>query len=127
MWVTLSCLTLGDPSDCSPLFSSLRGILQARILEWVAISFSRGSSWLRNPTQVTHIAGSFFTIWAIRKAQQWPNYLIWKTSMSFICLFSKREFRSHYPLIIDPSILSFPICFNCWTPENMFNFSFYLL
>ena len=39
-----SCLTLCDPTDCSPPGSSVHGILQARILEWVAISFSRGSS-----------------------------------------------------------------------------------
>ena len=42
--VALSCLTLCDPMDCSPLGSSVHGIYQARILEWVAISFSRGSS-----------------------------------------------------------------------------------
>ena len=43
------------------------GILQARILEWVAIPFSRESSWPRNWTQVSHIAGRFFTIWPTRK------------------------------------------------------------
>ena len=43
--VTQSCLTLWDPVDCSPPGSSIHGILQARILEWVAISFSKGSSW----------------------------------------------------------------------------------
>ena len=42
--VAQSCLTLCDPVDCSPPGSSIHGILQARILEWVAISFSRGSS-----------------------------------------------------------------------------------
>ena len=42
--VAQSCLTLCDPVDCSPPDSSIHGILQARILEWVAISFSRGSS-----------------------------------------------------------------------------------
>ena len=42
--VAQSCLTLCDPMDCSPLGSSVHGILQARILEWVAISSSRGSS-----------------------------------------------------------------------------------
>ena len=42
--VAQSCPTLGDPRDCSPPGSSVHGILQARILEWVAISFSRGSS-----------------------------------------------------------------------------------
>ena len=42
--VAQSCPTLCDPVDCSPPDSSIHGILQARILEWVAISFSRGSS-----------------------------------------------------------------------------------
>ena len=46
--VTQSCLTLFDPMDCSPPGSSVHGILQARILEWVAISISRGSSKLRD-------------------------------------------------------------------------------
>ena len=44
------CLTLCDPMDCSPLGSSVHGILQARILEWVSISFSKGSSQLRDQT-----------------------------------------------------------------------------
>ena len=55
--------------DCSLPGSSLHGILQARILEWVAISFSRGSSWPRNRTWISCIAGRFFTDWAIREAQ----------------------------------------------------------
>ena len=46
------CLTFCDPMDCSPPGSSLHGILQARILEWVAISSSRGSSRLRDRTRV---------------------------------------------------------------------------
>ena len=44
-----------DPMDCNPLVSSVHGILQARILEWVVISFSRGSSQPRNQTQVSCI------------------------------------------------------------------------
>ena len=52
---------LEDPMDCSPLGSSVHGILQARILESVAILFSRGSSWPRDQTQVSYIAGGFFT------------------------------------------------------------------
>ena len=62
--VTQSCLTLCDPMDCSPPGSSIHGILQARVQEWVAISFSRGSSWPRDQTWVSCIAGGFFTIWA---------------------------------------------------------------
>ena len=54
--VAQSCLTLCDPMD-----SSLHGILQARILEWVAVAFSRGSSQPRNQTQVSCIIDRFFT------------------------------------------------------------------
>ena len=54
--------------DRSPLGSSVRGILQARILEWIAISFPRGSSQPRDQTWVTCIAGRFFTVWATREA-----------------------------------------------------------
>ena len=50
--------------DYSALSSSVHGILQARILEWVAIGFSRGSSWPRDQTQVSHIVDRFFTVWA---------------------------------------------------------------
>ena len=56
------CLTLCDPMSCSLPGSSVHGILQARILEWVAIPFSRGSSQPRDGTQVSHIAGVFFTV-----------------------------------------------------------------
>ena len=66
--VAQSCLTLSHPMDCSPPGSSVHGILQARILEWVAISFPKGSSWPRGQTQVSQTGGSFFTIWATREA-----------------------------------------------------------
>ena len=56
--VAQSCPTLCDSMDCSPPGSSIHGILQARILEWVAISFSRESSQPKDRTQVSHIAGS---------------------------------------------------------------------
>ena len=56
------CLTLCDPLDCSPPGSSVHGILQARILEWVAMPSSRGSSLARDQTQVSHITGRFFTV-----------------------------------------------------------------
>ena len=62
--VNQSCPTLRDSIDYSPPGSSVHGILQARILEWVAISFSRGSSWPRDWTQLSFIAGRFFTVWA---------------------------------------------------------------
>ena len=63
------CLTLWDPIDCSPPGSSVHGVLQARTLEWVAIPFSRGSSWPRDQTQVSCTAGRFLTLWSTRKAQ----------------------------------------------------------
>ena len=53
--------------DCSPPGSSIHGLLQARVLEWVAISFSRGSSRPRDRTQVSCIVGTHFTIWATRE------------------------------------------------------------
>ena len=56
------CPTLCDPKDCSPPGSSVPGVSQARILEWVAMSFSRGCSQCRDQTQASHIAGGFFTI-----------------------------------------------------------------
>ena len=65
MKVTQSCLTLCDLMDYT-----VHGILQARILEWVAFPFSRGSSHPRDWTQVSHIAGRFFTSWAIREAHK---------------------------------------------------------
>ena len=60
--VTQSCLILCNPMDCSPPGSSVHGILQARILEWAAISSSRGSSQPRDRTQVACMAGGFFII-----------------------------------------------------------------
>ena len=62
--VAKSCPTLGDPMDYT-----VHGILQARILEWVAISFSSGSSKPRDWTQVSCFAGGFFTCWAVREAR----------------------------------------------------------
>ena len=58
--VTQSCLTLCDRMGYSPPGPSVHGILQARMLEWVAIPFSRGSSQSRSQTQVSCTAGGFF-------------------------------------------------------------------
>ena len=73
---------LGESESCSVVSNSLWphglcGILQARILEWVAFSFSVGSSQPRDRTQVSCIAGEFFTSWATGEAQEyWSGYLI---------------------------------------------------
>ena len=78
--VAQSCLTLCDPMDYSLSGFSIDGIFQARVLEWIAISFSRGSSWPRNRTQVSCIAGRHFTVWATREAIEYgkatPNTAI---------------------------------------------------
>ena len=67
--VAQSCPTLCDPMDCSLPGSLVHGIFQARILEWAAISFSRGSSQPRDWTRVSRIAGRRFTVWAISRVQ----------------------------------------------------------
>ena len=71
MKVAQSCLTLCDSMD-----NTVCGLLQDRILKWVAVPFSRGSSQPRDRTQVSHITGGFFTSWATREAQEywsaWP-------------------------------------------------------
>ena len=64
---------VSDHMDYSLSGSSVHGIFQARVLEWIAISFSRGSSRPRNRTQVSSIAGRRFTIWATREAQRVLN------------------------------------------------------
>ena len=64
--VAQSCLALCDPVDYT-----VHGILQARILEWVASPVSRGSSQPGDRTQVPHIAGGFFTSWTTREVQEY--------------------------------------------------------
>ena len=74
--VTRSCPALCDPMDCSPLGSSVHGILQARILEWVGMPSFRGSSKPRDQTQVSHIAGGFLTISSLKihlKSHSWGS------------------------------------------------------
>ena len=67
--VAQSCPTLCDHTDCSPPGSSVHGVLQARILEWVAMPSSRGYSQPRDWTQVSYIAGRFFINWATGQIQ----------------------------------------------------------
>ena len=67
------CETLCDPKDCSLAGSSVHGIFQARVLEWVVISFSRGSSWPRDWTQVSCTAGRRFILWATKEAPSLIN------------------------------------------------------
>jgi len=85
--VIQSCPTLCDPTD-----HTVHGILQARILEWVAIPFSRESFQPRDQTQFSHITGGFFTSWATREAlsslKSWQNIrsqLIFATWVGKLC------------------------------------------
>ena len=79
--VTQSCPTLCDPMDCT-----VHGILQARILEWVAYPFSSRSSQPRNWTRVSCTASGFFTSWATRKDQEY-----WSSSLSPPVIFPTQE------------------------------------
>ena len=74
--VAQSCPTLCDPMDSSLSGASVHGIFQARVLQWIAISFSRGSSGLRNRTRVSRIAGRRFTVWATREAH-YGTLILW--------------------------------------------------
>ena len=78
-WKSLSRVQLGNPMNYT-----VHGVLQARILEWAAFPFSRGSSQPRDQTQVSCIAGGFFTSWASREAHRSQNQtqLKWLSSSS---------------------------------------------
>ena len=78
VYVSHSVVSNSLSMDCSPPGSSVHGILQARILEWVAIPFSRGYSQPRDQTWVSCIADRFFTIWATRETLMFDiNEHIW--------------------------------------------------
>ena len=81
--------------DCSPPGSSVHGILQAKILEWVVISFSRGSSWPRDWTRVSCLAGGFFTTEPPRKASLSLFLVYLELFFAFLlCLFLQWNFYS---------------------------------
>ena len=81
---SLSYVRLCNPMDCSLPGSSVHGIFQARVLEWVAMSFSRRSSWPRNRTQVSHIVGRRFTSEPPGKSLGTPNLFIFILEMGII-------------------------------------------
>ena len=76
--VAQPCPTLCDPIDCSLPGSSVHGIFQARVLEWVAISFSRGSSRPRDWTRVSRIVGRCFTFCLTKEIATHSNILAWR-------------------------------------------------
>ena len=79
--LTQLCLTLCDPMDCSLSRSSIHGFFQARVLEWVAISYSRRSFQSRDWTRVFRMVGRRFTVWAPWEAPLYPIkskiFVIW--------------------------------------------------
>ena len=87
--------------DCSPPASSVRGILQARVLEWGAISFSMGSSPPRDQTQVSLIAGRPFPNWATREASL-KNNLVFKKKATegYISLGTADTFLQFLPTLV---------------------------
>ena len=89
MLVTQPCPTLCNPIDCSPPVCSILGILQARMLKWVAISFSRWSYWPRDQIQVSHIAGRFFTIWGTRSLNTLNTLLSYGPAVTLLFIHSK--------------------------------------
>ena len=111
------CVTFCDPTDCSLAGSSIHAIFQARVLEWIAISFSTVSSWPRDRTQVSHIADRCFTLWATREAlpnrklRQFTGFLfflfclILRVILTFIVIF-------HHDETTEPTFysISLPLC-----------------
>ena len=97
MKVIQSCPTLCDPIDYT-----VHGILQARILEWVAVPFSRGSSQPRDWTQVSSIASRFLTSWATRKAAE-PQGIHPEVLKNFISQGVEEDLHWLFPLL--PKVL----------------------
>ena len=109
MLVAQLCPTLCDPMDCSRPGSLVHGILQAKILEWVAIPFSR-SSQPRDRTQGSHTAVGFFTIWATREAQAPPlNGISFLSVLIYIRV--KVSWRSFQPCHQVTSLIALIIIF----------------
>ena len=113
--VAQSCLTLCDPMNCSLPGSTVHGIFQAKVLEWIAISFSGVSSWPRDQTHgscVSCIAGEFLTCWAIGEAISWPYVRVYFwTSESFPLIYVSifmpvSYYFDHYVVVVS-------VQFNC--------------
>ena len=97
-----SCPTLCDPMDCSLPGFSVHRFFQARVLEWVAIAFSRGSSWPRDRTRVSHIVGRRFTLWVTREALLRPGL---NMSVCLTGLSASRLDPSYLSVTLQPQVL----------------------
>ena len=119
--------------DCSLPGSSIHGISQTRILEWVALPFSRGSSWSGDRTHVSFLAGLFFYHWATREAPMWLKQL------KFVFSQFKRLDGSDFhflwafsPWIVDISFfvcphMAFPLCASIFGVCVFYVFQFLLI
>ena len=110
-----SCLSLCNPMDCSPPGSSVHGILQARILEWVAMPFSRGSSWPRDRTHVSYV--SCTGKWIFTTSATWEAQLIF--SVVLISAEQQSDLVTHthiHTRILFLKMCSFLLSFiiGCW-------------
>ena len=110
--VTQLYLTLSDPMDCSPPGSPVHGISQARILKWVASSFSRGSSRSRDRTRVSCITGGFFTAEPPGKPPQsnklGQSFVSFTTRITVLCCLMSRLLTTIVSYI---SSIFFPLFF----------------
>ena len=111
MLVAQSCPILCDPMDCSPPGSSVHGILQERILQWVAMPFSRGSSQLRDQTQVSHIAGRLFIVYPPVK----PGILL--VAVNHVNMDSSFYSLSRYEATLFLTFAYFVLLSNCYDKE----------
>ena len=114
MKVAQSCGTLWDPMDYTG-----HGILQARILEWVAFAFSKGSSQPRDQTQVSRIVSGFFTSWATRKAYEADRKTFTRQMPSLnsekwnILIYEDKGMPSRQALLDSPKLLHLPCTLCC--------------
>ena len=97
--VAQSCLTLCDHMDCSLPGSSVHGIFHARILEWVAISFSRVSSGHRDRTWVSRTAGRCFNLWATREATREVYIILTSKKVPPRCILLKTRKRARVSIL----------------------------
>ena len=107
--VAQSCPTLCDPVDGSPPGSSVREVLQARILGWVAMPSSRGSSRPRNWVQVSCTAGTFFTLWATRETHH-------HAGSKYLFVYTKFPFNFNRAEALLPALP------NCWKTGCVYSF-----
>ena len=111
--VAQSCPTLCEAMDCSSWNSSVHGILQARILEWVAIPFSRWYPWSRGWTRISCITRSLFTVWASREA-----CIMWVSLIQSVEVWWAQSLKEHVGRVRE-NLLSWADCL--WAGTSVFS------